>query len=149
MESSAKWKYLKILGLIALTVTVFFPDVVFDLTVSSLHFLFESLLELSHLLFEGLESVLDHLIEGLFETDLHSTQTIVFYILLAIAAYPLYWLGRFSLRLYRRCQQTWNGFRAEHPFNPIEYWHGLTLLRKIKLILIPVALVYLYVMFFV
>jgi len=149
MDASAKWNYLKILGLTALAAIVFFPDVFFDLTTTSLHYLFEWLLELSHLLFEGLESVLDHLIEGLFETDLHSTQTIVFYIIVAIFAYPLYWLGRSFYRTFRRCQQAWQHLWAEHQFNPIEYWRGLSLFGKIKLVLIPSAVIYLYVMFFV
>ncbi|WP_374089273.1 hypothetical protein [Methylomicrobium lacus] len=149
MDASAKGNYLKILGLTVLAVIVFFPDVVFDLTTTTLHYLFEWFLELSHLLFEGLESILDHLIEGLFETNLHSTQTIVFYILVAIAAYPLYWLGRYFYRSFRRCQAAWQHFWSEHPFNPIEYWRGLTFFEKIKLVLIPSVLVYLYAMFFV
>jgi len=148
MDASAKWNYLKILGLTALAVIVFFPDIVFDLTTTALHYLFEWFLELSHLLFEGLESMLDHLIEGLFETNLHSTQTIVFYILLAIAAYPLYWLGRFFYRTYRRCQTAWQHFWGGHHFNGIDYWRGLTLFDKIKLVVIPAVVIYLYVMFF-
>jgi hypothetical protein len=148
MGSSAKWKYLKILGLTALAIIVFFPDVVFELTASFLHFLFESLLELTHLLFEGLESMLDHLIEGLFETDVHSTQIIVFYILLAISIYFLYRLYLVFVRFYRHCLLAWHGFQTEHKLNVIEYWRALTFFGKVKLLLIPSALVYLYVMYF-
>jgi hypothetical protein len=149
MDSLDKGKYLKILGLTTLAVIVFFPDVVFDLTTSSLHFLFEHLLELLHVLFEGLESVLDHLVEGLFETHSHLTQTIVFYILVAIGIFLLYRLGLHLLRLYRRCQQRWSEFRTAHQLNPIEYWQGLTFFEKVKLVLIPSVLLYLYVMFFI
>ena len=149
MDSSDKRKYLKIIGLTVLAIIVFFPDVVFDLTTSVLHFLFERLLELLHLLFEGLESILDHLIEGIFETDLHSTQTIVFYILLAIGIYLLYLLGRFILRLYNRCRQAWDGFWADHQINLFGYWRSLSLFEKVKMIAIPSFLVFLYVMFFI
>lgn len=149
MDATDKRNYLKILALTVLAIVIFFPDVVFDMTTSILHFLFERLLELLHLLFEGLESMLDHLVEGVFETDVHSTQTIVFYILVAIGAYLLFRAGRFLLRVYRRCRQAWDNFWAEHHFDGIEYWRGLGLFGKIKLILIPAFLVYLYVMFFI
>ena len=149
MDATDKRKYLKILALTVLAIVIFFPDVVFDMATSALHFLFERMLELIHLLFEGVESMLDHLVEGIFETDVHSTQTIVFYILLAIGAFLLFRAGRFLLRLYRRCHQAWVGYWAEHHHDGIEYWRGLSLFGKLKLILIPALLVYLYVMFFI
>lgn len=149
MDTSKKWKFLKIWGLISLAIILIFPDVVYDTTTSILAFLFDHLVEFGHLLFESIEMVLDHLIEHLFETDLHSTQTIVFYILLAIFIYPLYWLGRFFYRLYLRCRHAWTGFRAEHPFNVIDFWRGLTLFEKVKLFVIPAVFIYLYVTFFI
>lgn len=149
MDPSKKRKYLKIWGLISLALIVVFPDVVFDTTASILGYLFDHLVEFGHILFESIEMALDHVIEGVFETDLHSTQTIVFYVLLAIGIYILYLAGRLTLRIYRRCKLAWSDFRAEHQLNVIEYWRGLTLLEKVNLIVIPSALIYLYVMFFV
>ncbi len=149
MDTPDKRKYLKILGLTALATIVFLPDVVLDLTSTALQFLFEWTIELAHLLFEGLESMLDHLIEGLFETNLQSTQTIVFYLLLAIAAYSLYRLGQFFQRTYRRCQQAWNDFRSRHQLNAMDYWRSLAIVEKVKLIVISSALIYFYVMFFI
>jgi hypothetical protein len=146
---SKRWKHLKIWGLISLGLIVLFPDVVFDTTTSILGFLFDHLVELAHILFESVEMVLDHVIEHLFETDLHATQTIVFYVLLSIGLYFLYRLGRVVLRVYRRSSLAWNDFRAEHQLNPVEYWRGLSPFEKIKLVVIPAALLYLYVTFFV
>lgn len=149
MDPSKRWKYLKIWALISLALIALFPDVVFDTTTSILGFLFDHLVEFGHVLFESVEMVLDHVIEHLFETDLHSTQTIVFYVLLSIGLYFLYRLGRVVLRVYRRCCLAWSEFRAEHQLNPMEYWRGLSPFEKIKLVVIPVTLLYLYVTFFV
>ncbi|MBL1264066.1 hypothetical protein [Candidatus Methylomicrobium oryzae] len=149
MDPSKRWRYLKIWALISLALIVLFPDVVFDTTTSILGFLFDHLVEFGHILFESVEMVLDHVIEHLFETDLHSTQTIVFYVLLSIALYCLYRLGRVALRVYRRCSFAWDEFRTEHQLNPADYWRRLSPFEKIKLIVIPMALIYLYVTFFV
>ncbi|MGJ0514831.1 MAG: hypothetical protein ACR65O_03640 [Methylomicrobium sp.] len=149
MDPSTKRKYLKIWGLISLALIVVFPDVVFDTTTSILGYLFDHLVEFGHILFESIEMVLDHVIEGIFETDLHSTQTIVFYVLVAIGTYILYRAWRIALRICHRCELAWNSFRAEHQLNAMEYWRGLTLFEKVKLVLISSGLLYLYVMFFV
>lgn len=133
MNPSKRWKYLKIWVLISLALIVLFPDVVFDTTTNILGFLFDHFVEFSHILFE---------------TDLHSTQTIVFYVLLAIGSYLLYRMGRYFLHLYRRSRLAWSEFRTEHPFDAMEYWRELTRFEKIKLIVIPMVILYLYVMFF-
>jgi hypothetical protein len=148
VDPSQKWKYLKIWGMISLGLIVVFPDVVFDTTTNILGFLFDHLVEFGHILFESVEMVLDHVVEHLFETDLHSTQTIVFYVLLAIGLYILYLAGRVVLRLYRRVKSAWDEFRAEHQLNPVEYWRELTLIEKVKFVVIPPLLLYLYMMFF-
>lgn len=149
MTPEIKRKYLKIWGLVSLALIVLFPDVVFDTTLSILGFLFDHLAELSHLLFEAIESTLDHLIEGLFETDLHSTQTIVFYVLLSGILYILYRIGKVLLRVYRRYKAEWDEFRAAHHTTLQEYWHGSTTIEKIKWAAILAAAVYLYVTFFI
>ncbi|MGJ0485698.1 MAG: hypothetical protein ACR65R_14395 [Methylomicrobium sp.] len=149
MDPLKKRKYLKLWGLISLALILIFPDVVYDTTTSILDFSFHHLLEFGHILFESIESVLDHIIEGLLETDPHSTQTIVFYVLLTIGSYILYRAGRIALRLYRRCELAWSEFRAQHSFNLMKYWRELTLFEKIKLIVIPAIFIYLYVMFFI
>jgi hypothetical protein len=149
MDSSIKRKYLKIWGLISLALIVVFPDVVFDTTANILGFLFDHLVEFGHILFEAIEMALDHVIEGIFETDLQSTQTIVFYVLLAIGIFILYLIGRLILHVYRHCKLAWSNFWAHHQLNVMAYWRELTLLEKVKLIVIPSVLLYLYVMFFI
>jgi len=92
-------KLRKGLQVLALLVIVFLPDTIIELISELLHVIGELLLEFSHILFEGIESGLDNLVEGLFETDLHNTQIIVFYIIILPILYVLYRLARYIPRV--------------------------------------------------
>ena len=63
-------------GLISL---IILPDVVFGLIFGPAHIL----LELAHMIFEFIEVNLDRIVEYIFDTDVHQTQVIVFYLMLA------------------------------------------------------------------
>ena len=52
--------------------------------------IFGYLMEFIHLLFEVVEISLDRLIEHFFETELHETQMIVFYILLVLGGFLIF-----------------------------------------------------------
>ncbi len=60
------------------------------------YFLFDTLLELSlallHVLFEMVEFTFDSLVEHLFHTDLHTSQTVAFYLMLLCALGVMFWL---------------------------------------------------------
>ena len=90
------------LVLIGIVIMITMPDVVmgflFELPISSLRYC------LSHS--SGLRPLFDHLVEDLFHTELHQTQTIVFYLLVGIFVFPLYYLGRMLLRLFFRLKET-------------------------------------------
>ncbi len=62
-------------------------------------------LELIHVSFEFVEEMLDILIEHIFHTDLHDTQVIVFYLMWAIAGYPLYRLYKLLRTMPRRYRE--------------------------------------------
>ena len=64
------------------------PDVVIGFLFELVHLFFE----IVFISFEWIESTLDHLVEHLFETELHQTQTIVFYVMVGIFLFPLYYL---------------------------------------------------------
>jgi hypothetical protein len=92
-------------------------------------------LELIHVSFELLEHSLDMLIEHVFHTDRHSTQVIVFYLLLSIAALLLYQLYKQLRTLPRRYYgvkdsliSVWSQLKIE----ALEYWQDLPLARKAK-----------------
>ena len=146
MDSLNYQKILKWLTVVSVLVLILIPDVIFGLIGELLHTVFELLLEFLHLLFEGLEISLDTVIELLFETDLHNTQIIVFYIIMSLVGFALY---RFSLtlpKLYRRLHAKTLGFYLYHKNELTVAWHQLTLLNKIKWVGVIISVSYL--MFF-
>lgn len=123
------------------------PAAIFGLLLELLHFLLELFLELSHLGFEFIESNLDKLIEHFFETNLHQTQVIVFYIILPVVVYGLYRLCRalppFCLRFKKNQLACWSRKKA----SLLYYWQEQSLVKKVMLVAISVAAISGYVFF--
>lgn len=145
LSTSQKITYSLVLIGLAIIVTV--PDVVFSFIMEIFHLIFE----LVFIIFEWLESSLDHVVEHLFETELHTTQTIVFYLLLVIFAYPIYYLWQKLTKFYQylkgsvgQCQTQLSYFKADTEF----YWQGLPWLDKLKVCVIVVGSLYLSSFFF-
>jgi hypothetical protein len=115
------------------------PDVVIGLLFELVHFFFELLF----IIFEWVESTLDKLVEHLFDTELHETQTIVFYLIVGIVLLPLYYLLRMLKRLFYWSKETlplkWMLYKTQAIF----YWQDLSLFDKIKWIAIMVVAIYL------
>jgi hypothetical protein len=133
--------------LAAVMTVIFVPDVVFDLASSFLHFLFVNILHFLHLAFEFAEVVLDHLVEHFFHTDTHSTQIIVFYILMVFATVILYWLWRVVPPFCRRCKESLFVYCSRKKAGLLYYWEGQSLSNKIKLIVIGIAAITCYISF--
>lgn len=96
---------------------------------------FELLLELTHVSFEFVELSLDIFIEHIFHTDLHDTQIIVFYLMWAMAGYPLYRLYKLLRTLPRRYREGkenlvtgWSQLKKEI----LAYWQDLPATGKTK-----------------
>ncbi len=123
------------------------PGAIFGLLLGLLHFVLELVLEFAHLGFEFIESNLDHLIEHLFETDLHQTQVIVFYIIFSVAVFGLYraWrlLPRYCLRLKKNQLAFWSRKKASFGY----FWQEQSLFNKIRWVAIGAAIVTGYVFF--
>lgn len=134
-----------ILGTVVTVIAV--PDVAFDLLSGLVHFLFVNILHFLHLAFEFIESSLDHFVEHLFHTDTHQTQIIVFYILVAFVIAGLYWLWRALPPFCRRCKENLFSYCAHKKASLLYYWEELSLLNKIKLVVIGVAAIAAYVSF--
>ena len=130
-----------IYSLVALIVIIIIalPDVVIEFG----HFIFELLYELADVSFEGIETLLDHIVEHLFETELHETQTIVFYILIALIAFPVYYLCRLLTRLFFRLKNSVPAAWALYKTRATIYWRELSLNGKIKFIVIAAGALYL------
>lgn len=135
------------LALSAVITVIAVPDVVFDLLSGLVHFLFANILHFLHLAFEFIESSLDHFVEHLFHTDTHQTQIIVFYILVVFAIAGLYWLWRALPPFCRRCKENLFSYCAHKKASLLYYWEELSLLNKIKLVVIGVAAIAAYVSF--
>ncbi len=81
--------HLSILG-IAVSIFVGFYDVIFHTILETLHFFAEII-----------EESLDHFIEHQFETDLHETQIIVFYIMLVVGGIFIYFIWKMLVELVK------------------------------------------------
>ena len=128
-------------GLLLLGIVIFItmPDVVIGLLIELVHLFFEVLF----ISFEWLESLLDHVVEHLLHTELHETQTIVFYILMGIVALPLYYLWRVLLGFFSRTKENVQVIWAQYKNQTRHYWQELSLIDKIKVVVITVGAFYL------
>ncbi|MGZ8984721.1 MAG: hypothetical protein ACXW11_12385 [Methylotenera sp.] len=127
------------LVLIGIVIMIAMPDVVIGLLFELAHLLFEVVF----ISFEWIESLLDHLVEHLLHTELHQTQTIVFYLLVGIAAYPFYYLWRKLLRLFFWLKESLLTAWVVYKNHTIVYWQNLSLIDKIKVLVIAAGAIYL------
>lgn len=141
-----KIKYgLFIVGTIILLIA---PDMIANMLMTIVHFIFALILHLAEVTFEGLESLLDRIVEYFFDTEVHETQTIVFYLMILIALFPLYFLCRvlpgFFIWLKEILITTW----ARHKSNVIIYWEDLSSHDKIKMTILAILAAYLILFLF-
>jgi hypothetical protein len=141
-----KIKYsLLIVGTIILLIA---PDMIANMLMTIVHFTFALILHLAEVTFEGLESLLDRIVEYFFDTEVHETQTIVFYLMILIALFPLYFLCRvlpgFFIWLKEILITTW----ARHKSNVIIYWEDLSSHDKIKMTTLAILAAYLILFLF-
>ena len=127
------------LALIGFIIILTMPDVVMGLLFGLVHFFFELLF----IIFEWVESTLDKLVEHLFHTELHQTQIIVFYLIVGIAVFPLYYLWRMLRRLFFWSKETLLAAWTLYKTRAILFWQDLSLIDKIKLIVISAGAIYL------
>ena len=124
---------------LSIVILIAMPDVVMGFLFELAHLFFEILF----ISFEWIELTLDHVVEHLFETELHQTQTIVFYVLLGIFAFPLYYLWRILRRLFNRLREILLEEWALNKIRATDYWRDSSLIGKIKLTLITMGAIYL------
>jgi hypothetical protein len=127
------------LVLIGVVIIITMPDVVIGLLFELAHLIFE----LVFISFEWIESLLDHIVEHLLHTELHQTQTIVFYLLVGIAAYPFYYLWRKLLRLFFWLKESLLTAWVVYKNHTIVYWQNSSLIDKIKVLIIAAGAIYL------
>ncbi len=111
------------------------------------HHLVEILGHAAYLIFEYLELWLDHVIEHAFHTDLHTTQVIVFYILLSCCLTALYFIGRTLPAAYLRLANHQRRFWSRKRASMLYYWSEQSTANKLKIVGITSAVIFAYVYF--
>lgn len=105
---------------IAISILVGFYDVIFGY-----------LWEFIHIILEIIEISLDRLVEHLFETDLHDTQMIVFYIMLVVGGILLYLVWKTLVYMYRGIIQNsfneWKELKAAVTSD----WQSMTMTNRV------------------
>ena len=134
MNSLTYKKIVNGLAIAGVIVAILIPDVILELIAEGFHLLLESIEEVLHIVFEWLESALDHVIEHFFETELHDTQIIVFYIIMACLSFVGYRLALKVPRLYRRLADWFMVMLEVNKVRVYMYWYSLTLLGRVKLV---------------
>jgi len=145
MNSLTYRKIVNGLTVFAVIVAILIPDVVLELIAEPLHLLLETIVEVGDIAFEWVESSLDHVIEHLFETDLHTTQIIVFYIIMSFIGYLFY---RLVLQLPRFFNYLLDKLVVMFEVNKGRaylYWYSLTMTNRIKLIAAFIVVIFGYV----
>jgi len=147
MNSLVYRRLVKGLAAIGIFIIIVMPGEVIGLLFELLHILWELFVELLDILFEGTESGLDHIVEHLFETDLHTTQVIVFYIMMSVAALIAYRLYLLLPKLYYRLRENLLAAWVWHKTRIRLYWQSLTLINKIKFVAMAIGMAYAVVFF--
>jgi hypothetical protein len=127
------------LVLIGVVIMITMPDVLMGFLFELVHLFFEVLF----ISFEWIETLFDHIVEDLFHTELHQTQTIVFYLLVGLFVFPLYYLWRILRRLSFRLKEMLLEEWALNKIRATDYWRDSSLIGKIKLIVIILGAIYL------
>ena len=140
---------IKIIIILGIVIVITMPDLLIGLLFALAHFFFELIFEIAAISFEWLETFLDHIVEHLFETELHETQTIVFYIISFLALFPIYALWRvlpsFYLRLKNALLTAWQISK----YKATQYWQELSFNDKIKVGIITIISIYLGLFVFI
>ena len=133
-------------GLIAIGIfiMIIMPGYIFELLIEFFHLFLELFIEFLDICFEWIESTLDHLVEHLFETDLHDTQIIVFYILMTVLAIVLYRLYLFLPKVVKRIYQNILVYFTCQKIRLLIFWEEQSLLGKIKYISLSVGVLYIW-----
>lgn len=132
-----KFKIFIICGILVILVVM--PELIIE----SLHMVWELLLEALHVLFEMLEMSLDTVIEHTFETGLHETQIIVFYIIMLFVFYGLLRLWRVMPRYLAWAKEGYESVKADCRTYTVDFWGTLSLLQKTGYILGGLLFLYL------
>ncbi len=147
MNSLTYRRIVKGLTAIGIFIIIIMPGEILELLIELFHILWELFVEFLDISFEWVESMLDQVVEHIFETGLHDTQIIVFYILVSIGFLIGYRLYRITPKIYHRLQENIIASWTWHKTRTRLYWQNLTLINKIKFVAMSLGIVYVLIFF--
>lgn len=101
---------------------------------------FHFLLGIFHSLFEWTEASLDFMIDVVFDTTLHKTQVVVFYIMIGAMLYGLYRLWQGFPNFYDQRKADLHILLSDEVACILTYWHE-SIINKIKLLIVASGLI--------
>jgi flagellar biosynthesis protein FlhB len=93
--------------------------------------IFGYLWEFIHIILEVIELSLDRLIEHIFETDLHETQLVVFYIMLVIGGVLIFLVWKVLVYLFRNVSQNLKNEWAELRAAITTDWQKMSMTNRV------------------
>ncbi|MEQ1738697.1 MAG: hypothetical protein HOP36_13835 [Methyloglobulus sp.] len=134
MHSQTYQKFIFHLSVFGITISILvgFYDVIFG-----------SIWEFIHIIFEIIELSLDRLVEDIFDTELHETQLIVFYIILAIAGTLTYLVWKVLVQVFSGVSQIFKQEWSELKDAMTTDWQGMSMTNRIIVISLFILINYL------
>ncbi|MEQ1484298.1 hypothetical protein [Methyloglobulus sp.] len=134
MHSQTYQKFIFHLSVFGITISILvgFYDVIFG-----------SIWEFIHIIFEIIELSLDRLVEDMFDTELHETQLIVFYIILAIAGTLTYLVWKVLVQVFSGVSQIFKQEWSELKDAMTTDWQGMSMTNRIIVISLFILINYL------
>lgn len=125
MHSQTYQKFIFHLSVFGITISILvgFYDVIFG-----------SLWEFIHIIFEIIELSLDRLVENIFDTELHETQLIVFYIMLVIAGTLIYLVWKVLVQVFSGVSQIFKQEWSELKDAITTDWQGMSMTNRVFVI---------------
>ncbi|MEQ1559384.1 MAG: hypothetical protein ABL933_10675 [Methyloglobulus sp.] len=111
--------HLSLLGIVG-SILVGFYDVIFS-----------HVFEVFHLIFEIVEIGLDRLVEHFFDTELHETQLIVFYILMVVGSVLIYVVWKLLVHLFSGAGQSVHQEWTEFKDAIVTDWQGMSMTNRV------------------
>ena len=118
-----------------LVMVIIIPHLIVEFLTEFIHVLFE----VADITFEAIESSLDSLIEIVFGTDLHKTQLIVFYIIVAVLLFGVYRVARKLPAVYLRWQDKLLMDWILYKMQWVYFWRNTPFIKQVQWIIIALT----------
>ncbi len=129
--------------------TIMMPDLVLELLLDLISFLFETFIEALHLTNDIIEYSIDYALEAIMHTEVHNIEITTFYIELFVGLALLYPLSRKTFTTLKNLIYRSRLFYFRKKASLQYYWYEQSLWHKAGLITGIITLLTIYVLFFI